>query len=156
MEYNFEELRDIIVAHKMKYFESFKYVDDREQFLKDAKKELENELVDIDEDMIPILTELNKKGYYTTDCCSGHKEQIEKNGYYRAYISFEYKVPDNIPLYTKSKNYCYYWVGNSSKKTTVEEKENERKQLMNDLLEWAKNLKQNINTLKIKKTEDFG
>jgi len=30
-------------------------------------------LIQIDENMIPIITTLNQKGYKTTNCCSGHQ-----------------------------------------------------------------------------------
>ena len=111
---------------------------------------------EIDEDLIPLLIELNEKNWVTSFSCSGHKEEIEKQGRWNAYISFhlDNKVaPPNIPLYDlkKSKNkysekkdngelngYFYYWYGDKTK--SIDESEKERKQLMNDLLEWAKKL----------------
>jgi len=44
-----------------------------------------------DEDMIPIIFILNKKGYKTTDCCSGHP----RNGWMSIsgmYISFQHGI----------------------------------------------------------------
>jgi hypothetical protein len=111
---------------------------------------------EIDEELIPLLIELNEKNWVTTFSCSGHKEEIENEGRWNAYIAFhlDNKVaPPNVPLYSlkKSKNkysekkelgnyngYFYYWYGDKNK--SIEESEEERKQLMADLLDWAKKL----------------
>ena len=39
------------------------------------------EVVPIDELMIPAIIELNKKGYYTEFCCSGHVYDVSAGGY---------------------------------------------------------------------------
>lgn len=109
---------------------------------------------DIDEDLIPILIELNEKDWVTCFSCSGHIEQIKNSGRWESYIVFHTDnntPPPNIPLYDlkskKSKKYenekgyngyFYYWYGD--KKKSEEEQEKERKQLMDDLLDWAKAL----------------
>lgn len=114
-------------------------------------------LSSIDKEMIPILIELNEKGWETTFCCSGHKEQIENSGYWNAYITFSKKIkkiPD-IKLFEArtrkdSKNGKYsrfeknfngfYWYGSNNKKMSIEEKERERKQFINDLFNCVKEL----------------
>lgn len=54
------------------------------------------EVVEIDELFVPIVLELNKKGYATRFCCSGHLEKDLKN--INSYIYFEdfAKLP-NLP-----------------------------------------------------------
>ena len=96
----------------------------------------------IDADLIPVLTELNEKGYRTVACCSGHLEEIEKNGTWRIFISFDedYDLP-GIPLSEKNENFLSYsleYKGN--KKATVQEKNKARLKVLDELLEWAKKL----------------
>lgn len=114
-------------------------------------------LESIDEDMIPIITELNERGYYTTYCCQGHPNNKTR---WSAYISFNnnYDFPINVPLweYGKSslvKHYSrklinsslnsafYYWFGSKSKKI---DQESERKELMNTIYKWACSLPKRI------------
>lgn len=120
---------------------------DKEKFIKDIIEY--GEYDSIDEEMIPILIELNKKGYYTTMCCSGHLEQIKDIGRYGAYLDFKRPYKLNPPLFNIEKksngkyseilnDKCYRWNGDT--KGSIEEKENDRKKLMNELLEWAKGL----------------
>lgn len=65
-----------------------------------------HELVWIDENMIPIIFELNKKCYVTTDCCSGHIWNADgfdvsdrwQNLYNSLYIQFAVNVlPVSVP-----------------------------------------------------------
>lgn len=121
----------------------------KESFTKDV---IENKCYDeIDEDLIPILIELNEKGYKTSMSCSGHLHQIENNGRYESFINFKrpYEFSKPIPLFNKEKSKnkyseifgnSYKWYGN--KNGSNEEKENDRKKLMKDLLEWAKGLEE--------------
>lgn len=52
-------------------------------------------LFEIDELMIKPIQILNKKGYKTTDCCSGHT--YEK--YFNPYIAFDRKyMPNSLPV----------------------------------------------------------
>jgi hypothetical protein len=130
---------------------------------------------DIDKDMIPIIIELNEKNWITEGCCSGHLEQIEETGWWSAYLCFSNFLknePKDIPLFDlnkkKNKNfskfdnkisYSYFWSGKEEK---------DRKQLMNDLLDWSKKLpvnndleafnkqKQYINEIKNNLFEDLG
>ena len=96
----------------------------------------------IDEDLIPILIELNEKGYKTSMSCSGHLAQIESIGRYESYLAFEnpYDFKPLPPRYSKTTGQTYYWYGD--KNGSIEEKENDRKRLMEELLEWAKRLKE--------------
>lgn len=98
------------------------------------------ELNGIDEDLIPVLTELNEKGYYTNSCCSGHLEGIEKHKSWQIYLSFEddYDLKD-IPL-KKNKKGCIYSLEYDGKKKSVEEINEERLKVIEKLLEWAKGL----------------
>ena len=114
---------------------------------------------EIDKDMIPILTELNEKGYRTIYCCQGHV----KDGAYITYLTFERQCVFSkpIPVYhigadkknkhtkiSKSKLFggdVYHWFG--SKNKTDEELELERKELIEKLTEWAKTIEPRKNNL---------
>ena len=122
--------------------------------LKKCMKLTQGTYEEIDKDMIPILTELNEKGYKTVFCCQGHVN----DGIYSTYLTFErqYVFSEPIPVYhigTNGKNKhskisksrlfggdVYYWFG--SKKRTDEESEIERKELMERLTKWAKRIRQ--------------
>ena len=57
-------------------------------------------LVQIDEMMLPTISLLNKKGYRTVFCCSGHAYDLLNNPYmfFETYICFEnYVSLPNIP-----------------------------------------------------------
>ena len=103
--------------------------------------ETEDLVNEIDEEMIPIITELNEKNWITCGCCSGHLEQIKQTGTYSIYICFSdllNELPKNPPKINKYNNYSFNWIGNKNK--SIDENEKERKQLIKDLLKWAKNL----------------
>jgi len=101
------------------------------------KYDCEGDVVEIDELLIDTIIELNKKGYYTKYCCSGHQYQSCPN----CYIYFEV-LPDILPKgYTLDKPTEYsktiirrYFDGSNTK-------------IFNDILKnakelrrWAKNL----------------
>lgn len=96
-------------------------------------------LVQIDKLLVPAIRALNKKGYLTTACCSGH---IKNNSSGKLYIAFakEHDFGDNIPegsLYSKSsKSIFYNWLFDLS--------EDELKAYQLDCIkhvtEWAENL----------------
>ncbi|GAX66747.1 hypothetical protein E1H45_19630 (plasmid) [Clostridioides difficile] len=56
-------------------------------------------LIELDEAIADIIIELNKKGYKTLNCCSGH---INNDGETNCYISFYESYNFTLP-----KNYCY-------------------------------------------------
>lgn len=112
--------------------------------------------IPFDKDMIPIITELNEKGYKTLACCQGHLKK--SNNRWCGYLLFDrpYQFEIEPPLYRIGVKYhslvgsysevsknkkAYYWIGSRSKKMTLEEKESERKKWINDLYKWAKELK---------------
>lgn len=108
--------------------------------------------MEIDKGMWDILVELNNKGYKTVCCCEGH---LNKEKRWNAYLFFARgKVPKTMPpLYdlsnkkilnkysqiNKNEN-IFYWYGSNSKRLSLEQKEQERQELLNDLLKWAKEL----------------
>jgi len=49
-------------------------------------KECCGDVVEVDELFVPIIAELNRKGYFTQYCCSGH---VAGNGGFHSYIYFE-------------------------------------------------------------------
>lgn len=55
------------------------------------------EVVEVDELMLPIIIELNKKGYHTKYCCASH--------YYERPIDSYIMFADNIKLPSLPKNY---------------------------------------------------
>lgn len=54
------------------------------------------EVVDIDDDLVPIIVELNKKGYVTQMCCSGHVYEGSGDPSPRTFISFEPFIKKNL------------------------------------------------------------
>ena len=93
MEYTKERLNKILAENAFEEYEFFmlcagekksKIDKEKEDFFKDIYKEYNN----IDKEMIPILTELNEKGYRTDFSCAGHLEEIINNGRYEVYIVF--------------------------------------------------------------------
>ncbi len=67
-------------------------------------------LVQIDKLMVPIIRTLNKKGYITTACCSGH---LEENHSLSIYIAFknEHDFGNNLPVgavYSKAEQVVRY------------------------------------------------
>ncbi len=62
-------------------------------------KDCTGEVIKIDELFVPIIIELNKKGYITKFCCSGHIDKDNNS----SYIYFE----DNVRLPYLPKGYLY-------------------------------------------------
>ena len=137
MEYTKERLKQTICE-----YEFCKCVNLYQMAMVDFDKSLWDsiwdELDDIDDDLVPVLIELNEKGYRTDGCCSGHLEQIEKYGTWDIYISFQ-KIYDfkDIKL---NKNGIYKLEYEGNKKATVQEKNEVRLKKIDELLEWAKKL----------------
>lgn len=115
---------------------------------------------EIDEEMRPIIKELNGKGWETMFCCQGHWYN-EKNSISGGYLLFKKEIEDKYLIRLKcmiekptdkpqSKirvgnyhwegNRTLYWYGNNYKRVTREEKENENKKVLAEILEWAKEL----------------
>lgn len=111
----------------------------------------------IDKDMIPIIAELNRKGYRTLACCQGHF--YDEHQSINTFISFKgvYEFPIDIPKYNEKRNttrmFSYIWQPRphsvfrgtaihfrTRKNGSIEVKEAERKQIISDLLKWAKEL----------------
>lgn len=100
-------------------------------------------VVEVDELMTPTIIELNKKGWKTTFCCSGH---LYNNGdKLGVYISFEGKViPPNLPenFIAESNGAIYH----KTQKFNNSNRPNQLKrfqQLFNlnmELYEWSLNL----------------
>lgn len=57
-----------------------------------------SKVFDIDELMIPSIIKLNKKGYITTDCCSGHMYLPEMYVAFRGHLDLPM---DTLPNYFK-------------------------------------------------------
>ena len=63
------------------------------------KTSCDGDVIEVDELFIPVITELNKKGYDTTNCCSGHSYE----SYINSYIGFE----DYVELPSLPEGYMY-------------------------------------------------
>lgn len=58
-------------------------------------KDCYGDVVEIDELFVPVIAELNRKGYKTKYCCSGH---CVGNGSWQSYIYFEdYTILPSLP-----------------------------------------------------------
>lgn len=53
------------------------------------KKQCYGDIINIDDDLVPIIVELNEKGYYTQFCCSGHSYNGTEESHPRTYILFD-------------------------------------------------------------------
>jgi hypothetical protein len=102
----------------------------KEQYCKCTNKRLEP----IDNNMIYIITHLNKKGLKTKFCCGGH---IEKQFIY-IYISFidEYKF-NELPEDYKYKNAILYYKNTKIKHN--QEMQKDINKLIKILKTWVKN-----------------
>lgn len=108
-----------------------------------------NTVVEVDDIILPVILELNKKGYITTFCCGGHHYEDNAN----TYISFDLNtIPKTHPKDFIVENEKYYilnkwnWIGNQMcfrKWYKDIPKENLHKELLQtsiDLLDWIKEL----------------
>ena len=76
-------------------------IDEFSEYIFCPKTNCIGEIVEVDELMIPVIIELNKKGYFTQYCCSGHFYGQHPNGY----IMFKKDIDiPNIPKYFKREN----------------------------------------------------
>lgn len=67
------------------------------------------EVIEVDELILPVIIELNKKGYFTKHCCAGHYYDKAPN----SYISFEegVKLPE-LPNGYVYDQHCKYIIRN--------------------------------------------
>lgn len=86
-------------------------------------KDCYGDVVEIDELFVPVIAELNRKGYRTIACCSSHYDNRSSNAY-SSYIYFE----DDIVLPNLPEGYMYNqdlypwvdWEGHGrDKRTTI-------------------------------------
>lgn len=101
-------------------------------------------LIQIDESMLPIIRELNKKGYITTACCGSHPF-VEGLGALNIYIAFKDRYDFTEP-YPQGGRYNREGVlsYNLPEKASVEELEQFKQNTINKLFEWAVCLPNNI------------
>ena len=108
-------------------------------------KECYGDVVEIDELFVPVIAELNRKGYRTRYCCSGHytKDSIT------TYIMFEDFI--ELPSLPEGYNYDVDWTirnGNTDIEKYIDKNKsfNElSKDIFNNavsVLEWAEGLKE--------------
>ena len=120
------------------------------------KNSCTGEIIEVDELMLPIIIELNKKGYTTLNCCSGHYyEEIP-----HCYIMFKKTIIfDSLPKeFTYQKNEprttienCF-GVLNSDSTYIIDKYKNKEDKLYKlillaniELLKWVKKLPKYIN-----------
>ena len=65
-----------------------------------SKVVIDGNIIELDNDCINSILLLNAKGYYTTDCCSGHTKAKRNNTKFYPYIGFdENHLPPNFPSF---------------------------------------------------------
>jgi hypothetical protein len=103
------------------------------------------EVVEIDELMLPVIIELNKKNYYTKYCCAGHYYDRSPN----SYIFFEdcVKLPSLPEGYEYDKdnsntirNYFSQYINNDQEIYNEDNYFEIINENANTLLRWAKSL----------------
>lgn len=99
-------------------------------------------LVQIDKLMLPIIRELNEKGYETAGCCAGHieEEEFKTTGIYIAFKE-EYDFDEAFPAggrYSKLKHIISYVPAED-----CNDLERFQRYVLDDLLEWAELLMEN-------------
>ncbi len=97
-------------------------------------------LVQVDKLMVPIIRELNSKGYKTTGCCAGHPEEDEfkTTGLYIAFAE-EYDFDEPFPeggKYSKAKHIISYAPSDEDYKNLVEF----QMDILDQLQDWAEML----------------
>ena len=114
-------------------------------------KNCHGDVVEIDELFVPVIIELNRKGYRTRACCSGHYDFNPSNAY-SSYLYFR----DNIILSSLPDGYMYDqdlypWVDWGNRKRNTIRFDFDREKLFDGLgkdiisnalkvLEWAEGL----------------
>jgi len=104
----------------------------------------EGSVVDMDELILPTILELNKKGWNTSFCCSGHLEE----DYVSAYIMFTSDKPPKAPkgFHYDSRNGSLYLNEEcASNRLTGIEGFNELIRINRVLYRWAIKLPKNEN-----------
>ncbi|MBZ9622990.1 hypothetical protein G9F71_008990 [Clostridium sp. FP2] len=112
---------------------------------------IKSPLFEVDEFLAPIISTLNKKGYKTEYCCSGHLNDIDFGGFNTpnadCYIIFKknYSILDNLPSgFLVETN-----INRDNKAITIRKyytKENRFYEIMDtmkELYEWVNSIKNN-------------
>jgi len=70
------------------------------------KKSCDGEVVEIDDDLVPIIVQLNEKGYITEYCCSGHagSEFVDPSTYIMFVPQIKKELFTNLPAGFKLEN----------------------------------------------------
>jgi hypothetical protein len=70
------------------------------------KKSCDGDVVEIDDDLVPIIVQLNEKGYLTEYCCSGHagSEFVDPSTYIMFVPQVKKELFTNIPAGFKLEN----------------------------------------------------
>ena len=96
-------------------------------------------LVQIDKLLVPIIRNLNQKGYITTSCCSGHLEESHCLAIYVAFKE-EHDFGSNIPAgaaYSKAERMINY---SGLDMMNVEERAQYQKECIEKFTAWADDL----------------
>ena len=70
------------------------------------KKSCDGDVVEIDDDLVPVIVELNEKGYITEYCCSGHagSEFVDPSTYIMFVPQVKKELFINLPAGFKLEN----------------------------------------------------
>lgn len=108
-------------------------------------------IAEIDEDMIEVIIELNRRGYVTKMCCQGHPRDVTVN----TFIEFfdEECFPSQPPKdFTCETNHGHFIFRKKySKKDSPIELQRQISATMMDLLDWVQELPDNESVLEEKR-----
>jgi hypothetical protein len=106
-------------------------------------------VIEVDELILPTISELNKKGYYTDFCCSGHALDsfIDNGSINNLYIMFDKNTtpnsePNLIDLHVENTNFKTIYRHIFKKQNNYYDTMKEIIETNSLIYEWAKNLQE--------------
>ncbi len=108
-------------------------------------------IAEIDDDLVEVIIELNKRGYITKMCCQGHPRDLYINTFIAFYDeeSFPTQTPKGFKRGTEHGEFVFTKL--YSKKHTYFELQNMIFAAITELMAWVQELPPNEGVIKVKK-----